>query len=65
MIAMIQPNQLLLTIVALIVVSGGSAMLLNWSFRRHGSSVKGLGSALFIMLCWAAVLVSILYRTAN
>jgi hypothetical protein len=65
MIAMIQSNQLLLMIVALIAVSGGSAMLLNWSFRRHGSVVKGLGSALFIMLCWAAVLLLIIYRTAN
>jgi hypothetical protein len=44
---------------------GDLDQLLNWSFRRHGSVVKGLGGALFIMLRRTAVHLLIIYRTAN
>lgn len=57
-------NEVLLLVAAPAALASLVAGTMYWTHRRGVGVVKGLGGALFILLCWIAALALILYRTA-
>lgn len=44
---------------AILLALMGSIAIANWLNRRHGGFLKGWGGAIFIAICWIAVMALI------
>lgn len=47
---------------AILLALMGSVAIANWLNRRHGGFMKGWSGAIFIAVCWIAVMVFIVLR---